>query len=139
MSERIIYCPGVWDLLHLGHLNILRRSKSLGDKLIVGVVSDEGAAAYKRRPVHDEVTRLEVVKALRMVDAAYIQATTDPTPLLELLRPHVLTHGTDWEQLREGQETLERLGIAFVRLPYTQGVSSSEYIAQLVQRGMEVT
>jgi glycerol-3-phosphate cytidylyltransferase len=137
---RIVYCPGVWDLCHIGHLNILNASKALGDLLVVGVVSDDGAEAYKfRRPVHDEQTRLAVIRALRMVDFAVLQPTTDPTPVLEVIRPHVLTHGSDWEQLREGQETLERLGIEFTLLPYTWGTSSSELIETLVKRGQEAT
>jgi rfaE bifunctional protein nucleotidyltransferase chain/domain len=136
---RVIYCPGVFDLLHQGHLNMLTGSKALGDRLIVGVVSDAGAAAYKRLPVQDEGTRLAVIRALRVVDWAVIQPTTDPTPVLELLRPDVLTHGSDWDQLREGQETLARLGIEFAILPYTPGISSSDLVAALVDRGRAVT
>lgn len=142
MARRIIYCPGVWDLLHRGHLNILRASRAMGEMLIVGVVSDDGVEAYKgRRPVHDEQTRLEVIRSLRMVDGARIQPTTDPTPILEALipRPTALTHGDDWERLREGQETLDLLGIEFRLIPYTHGVSSSGYIAELAERGMAVT
>lgn len=138
MSPRIVFCPGVFDLCHIGHLNILRASKALGDVLVVGVVSDEGAAAYKRRPVQDEQTRLAVIKALRMVSFAYLQPTTDPTPLLEVVRPHVLTHGSDWTQLREGQETLTRLGIEFVRLPYTPGVSTGQLIERAFERALAV-
>lgn len=136
---KTIYCPGCWDLLHPGHLNILERSRALGDRLVVGVVSDDGAEAYKRRPVQDEQTRLAVIRALRVVDLAVLQKTTDPTPELEVIRPDILTHGSDWSQLREGQETLERLGIAFVLLPYTPGVSTSDLIAQLFARGAAVT
>lgn len=136
---RVGYVPGVFDLLHVGHLNLLQRAADQVDHLIVGVVSDEGTAAYKRRPVHDEQTRLAVVRALRMVDEAQLQATTDPTPELEGLRPHVLFHGDDWAELKEGQATLARLGIEFVLLPYTRGVSSSEYVAELVARGEVMT
>jgi bifunctional ADP-heptose synthase (sugar kinase/adenylyltransferase) len=56
---------------------------------------------------------------------AVLQPTTDPTPVLERLRPDVMTHGDDWERLREGQETLERLGIEWQLVPYTPGISTT--------------
>lgn len=128
------YCPGVFDLLHLGHLNLLRQARQRCDTLVVGVVSDEGTAAYKRRPVQDEHTRLEVIRELRMVDHAVLQATTDPTPNLIRIRPTMLFHGNDWDRLREGHETLDLLGIRYVKLAYTPGISTSEIIAELVER-----
>jgi glycerol-3-phosphate cytidylyltransferase len=123
---RLGYVPGVFDLLHEGHLNLLRRAREQCDLLAVGVVSDAGCEAYKgKRPVQHEDTRLEVIRNLRMVSCGVMQATTDPTPNLHVLRPQALFHGDDWTRLLEGQETLEALGIAFVLLPYTPGVSTS--------------
>lgn len=128
------YAPGVFDLLHGGHLNLLRRAKARCDVLVVGVVSDEGAAAYKRRPIQDEATRLDLIQSLRCVDHAILQATTDPTPVLEALRPQRIFHGDDWKQLREGHETLARVGIEYVALPYTTGISTSSLIEALATR-----
>lgn len=123
---RVGYVPGVFDLLHVGHLNLLTRARAMCDQLVVGVVSDDGCAAYKgKRPVQDQATRLAVLQALRMVDAAMPQATTDPTDNLRDLRPDALFHGDDWARLLEGQETVDAMGIALVLLPYTAGVSSS--------------
>lgn len=122
----VCYTAGVFDLLHAGHLNLLRESARWGDLLVVGVVSDAGTAAYKgRRPVQDEATRLAVVRALEVVDFAVLQPTTDPTPVLEMLRPAVMTHGSDWDRLREGHASLERLGVKYVTIPYTDGVSTT--------------
>jgi cytidyltransferase-like protein len=133
---RVIYAPGCWDCLHEGHRNLLRRSKALGDFLIVGVVSDVGAAAYKRRPVQSQETRRGNVADLSYVDIAVFQPGTDPTPTLEMLfelglRPDVLTHGSDWTELRAGNETLGRLGIEYVTIPYTLGVSTTETIERM--------
>lgn len=133
---RIVYAPGCFDCLHLGHRNFLRRSKALGDYLIAGVVTDEGAEAYKRRPVQDEQTRLGNVRDLRYVDLAVYQPGTDPTPTLHMLealgmKPNILTHGDDWDRLLKGQETLERMGIEFRLVPYTHGVSTTETIARM--------
>jgi glycerol-3-phosphate cytidylyltransferase len=138
---RVIYHAGVWDLFHAGHLDILERSKALGDLLVVGVVSDEGAAAYKdRAPVVSQDERLRIVSALRCVDAAYLQPGTDPTPVLELLAaqgdcPRAMVHGDDWRALREGQGTLDRLGIELVLLPYGPGRGTTGLIERIREAG----
>jgi len=136
-EPKLIYTAGIWDWMHEGHLNILRRSKALGTHLIVGVVSDDGAEAYKRRPVQHELTRLQVVAAVKYVDAVVLQPTTDPTPILEWLRPAVMTHGDDWDRLLEGNETLKAMGIEFVLIPYTHGVSSTETLQRMAERHMD--
>lgn len=124
---RIIYTAGVFDLLHRGHINLLWRSKQLGDVLVVGVVSDSGCMAYKgRSPVENAQLRERNVLRLGFVDVVVSQRTTDPTEHLERFQPSVMTHGDDWERLIQGHETIDRLGIEFVRLPYTPGISSTE-------------
>lgn len=125
-GPRVVFTAGVFDLLHRGHINLLWRARQLGDILVVGVVSDAGTRAYKgRTPVQDADLRMRNVSALRFVDIVELQATTDPTPLLERYRPDVMTHGDDWVRLREGHETLERLGIEWITLPYTPDVSTT--------------
>jgi cytidyltransferase-like protein len=136
---RIVYTAGVWDLLHTGHRNLLQRSKALGDILVVGVVTDDGAAAYKRRPFQDQDMRLGNVRDLRYVDFAVLQDTTDPSHQLRAIRPAMMTHGDDWQQLLQGNETLAELGIQLILLPYTKGVSTSALLAMLAARGEAVT
>lgn len=127
----VIYTAGVFDLLHTGHLRILERSKALGDVLVVGVLTDLGAAAYKPKPpVYNEHARLEMVRSLRCVDSAFLQAGTDPSDVLRALAavgvvPSLMTHGDDWTELREGNETLRELGIRLHLLPYTPDVSTT--------------
>jgi cytidyltransferase-like protein len=123
---RVIYTAGVWDLLHRGHLNMMWRSKELGDVLVVGVVSDSGCAAYKgRRPAQNVQQRMEAVRRLGFVDVVEIQHGTDPSHNLIRFRPDVMTHGDDWSELLEGNDTLAELGIEFRLLPYTEGVSTT--------------
>lgn len=123
---RVVYTAGVFDLLHRGHLNLLWQSKRMGDVLVVGVVSDMGTNAYKGRlPVQNVAQRMRAVERLGFVDAVVLQRDTDPTPMLERFRPDVMTHGDDWPRLREGHETLERLGIEWALVPYTRGVSTT--------------
>jgi cytidyltransferase-like protein len=124
---RIVYTAGVWDLLHRGHLNLLWESRKLGDILVVGVVTDSGTAAYKRRhPVDPEWKRLTQIRNIPWVDVAVLQDGTDPTAELERFRPDVFTHGDDWARLKQGHETIERLGIEYVSIPYTQGISTTQ-------------
>lgn len=127
-APRVVFVPGCWSILHAGHVSILWRAKQLGDVLVVGVVSDAGVRDYKGRFPFDNVQmRIEAVRRLSFVDVVARQETTDPTPLLERFRPDVLVHGDEpnWQRLREGHDTLERLGIEFVLLPYTEGISTT--------------
>ncbi len=122
----IVMAGGVWDLCHRGHVNLLWRAKALGDLLVVGVVSDAGTKAYKGRfPAENQQLRIRRLERLGFVNVVLPQDGTDPTPLLERIRPDILVHGDDWPQLREGRETLHRLGIEWKLLPYTPGVSTS--------------
>lgn len=136
-GPRIVYTAGVWDLLHTGHLNILRRSKAMGDLLVVGVLTDLGAAAYKPKPpMYNEHARIDVIRSLQIVDAAFLQPGTDPSSVLLAmhalgLTPTIMTHGDDWAELREGGETLERLGVELRLVPYTPDVSTSRVRALL--------
>lgn len=126
---RVVFTAGVFDLLHRGHMNLLWRSRQLAGPdglLVVGVVSDKGVRAYKDRwPAQRVEVRLQNVLRLTFVHAAAVQPTTDPTPLLERYQPDVMTHGDDWARLKQGQESLERMGIEWVLLPYTPDVSTT--------------
>ena len=128
----VVFSAGVWDLLHRGHLNVLWESKRLGHLLIVGVVSDAGCAAYKGfRPRQNAQARMEAIRRLGFVDVVELQNTTDPTPLLERFRPDIMTHSDEWDRLLEGHETLERLGVRWVTIPHTEGISSTKLRAEL--------
>ena len=124
----VVFTAGVWDILHIGHVNLLRRAKALGDTLIVGVLTDEAAERYKPRPVMPFEQRLELIRALRMVDDVATVHDTNATPVLIELDADVLVHGSDishkpgWEI---GQTWMHDHGRQFVVLPYTEGVSST--------------
>ena len=127
-DQRVVFTAGVWDILHVGHLNLLRRARDLGDKLIVGVLTDEAAGRYKPRPVMPFEQRLEIVRALRMVDDVVQVDDTNATAVLQRLAPQILVHGSDidkkpgWEI---GQTWMRENGREFVVVPYTEGVSST--------------
>jgi len=127
-KEVVVFTAGVWDILHVGHLNLLRRARELGDRLLVGVLTDEAAERYKPRPVMRFEDRLELVAALRMVDQVVPVHDTNATPVLQEFKPDILVHGSDidhrpgWEI---GQTWMRESGRRFVVLPYTEGVSST--------------
>ncbi len=126
---RVGYAPGVYDLFHVGHLNILRHARSRCDRLIAGVVSDEMALLAKgRRPVVPLLERLEIVRSIRWVDEAV--AETQPSKL-ETWRRHpfdIIFKGDDWRGTDKG-ERLERdfasVGVQVVYFPYTVHTSST--------------
>ncbi|MDI5964421.1 adenylyltransferase/cytidyltransferase family protein [Streptomyces sp. SL13] len=123
------YAPGVYDLFHVGHLNILRHARSRCDYLIAGVVSDEMSALAKgRRPVVPLTERLEIVRSIRWVDEAVPE--TVPSKL-EMWRRHpfdVIFKGDDWRGTDKGAR-LERdfatVGVGVVYFPYTVHTSST--------------
>jgi D-beta-D-heptose 7-phosphate kinase/D-beta-D-heptose 1-phosphate adenosyltransferase len=108
-GKRIVFTNGVFDILHAGHVQILRRAKALGDLLIVGINSDESTRRLKgnARPINHELDRLALVSALEPVDYAIIFDHDDPSALIRTLRPHVHVKGGDYTP-----ETLPEAGAA---------------------------
>jgi glycerol-3-phosphate cytidylyltransferase len=106
---------------------LLWRARALCDVLVVGVLSDVGAKAYKDVwPAQNSEIRMRAVARLGFVDVVVPQTTTDPTDVLERFVPDMLIHGDDWDRLIEGHETIERLGVEWVLLPYTPNISSTK-------------
>lgn len=134
---RIGYAPGVYDLFHIGHLNILRHARQHCDYLVAGVVSDEMAELAKgRRPVIPVQERLEIVRALAIVDEAIVETQPDKLETWRTRPFHVIFKGDDWRGTVKG-ERLERdfarVGVEVVYFPYTVHTSSSMLRAALDQ------
>ncbi|MGW8849001.1 adenylyltransferase/cytidyltransferase family protein [Streptomyces xiamenensis] len=124
------YAPGVYDLFHIGHLNILRHARSRCDYLVAGVVSDEMAQLAKGRPpVIPLVERLEIVRSIRYVDAAFVETVPDKVTTWQQVRFDILFKGDDWRGTPKG-EKLERdfrqVGVEVVYFPYTVHTSSTQ-------------
>ena len=126
---RVGYVPGVFDMFHVGHLNILRNARLACDYLIAGVVTDAKAHAAKGRyPVVPEHERVEIVGSIRYVDRAVVESVPDKLAMWELLRFDVMIKGDDWRGTERGDH-LERdmagVGVEVVYLPYTVHTSST--------------
>jgi glycerol-3-phosphate cytidylyltransferase len=124
------YAPGVYDLFHIGHLNVLARAKGLCDHLIAGVVSDELATRAKgRAPVVPLEERLEIVRSIRHVDEAVAEVLPEKLDTWRLVGFDVIFKGDDWKRTAKGDK-LERdfaaVGVRVVYLPYTVHTSSTQ-------------
>ena len=123
------YTTGVFDMFHIGHLNILRQAKAQCDYLIVGVSTDELTMEYKfRRPIIGFDDRIAIVSAIRYVDLAVPQTSMDKYHAWEKLHFDVLFHGSDWQNTdmyEKAERDLSGVGVRIVYFPYTQGISSS--------------
>ncbi|MDT0322040.1 MULTISPECIES: adenylyltransferase/cytidyltransferase family protein [unclassified Streptomyces] len=129
------YAPGVYDLFHVGHLNLLRHARSRCDYLVAGVVSDEMALLAKGRPpVIPLMERLEIVRSIRFVDAAFVETVPDKLETWQQVRFDVLFKGDDWRGTPRGDK-LERdfatVGVEVVYFPYTVHTSSTQLRAAL--------
>ena len=130
MKERVIgYTTGVFDMFHIGHLNILKQAKSRCDYLIVGVSTDDLVQSYKnKKPIIPFEERIEIVKAIKYVDEVVPQISMDKRQAWEKLRYDILFHGSDWkgsEMYNKVIKDLEEVGVKVFFLPHTQGVSST--------------
>jgi len=128
---KIVYAAGVFDILHGGHIRYLEEARRLGDFLIVGLLTDDGAMAYKRRPAMLYGERKEVMEGLRCVDLVVRQDDTDPTATLERLEEvgikiDILVRGTDYKKVPPGSKFVKSGGGKVVRIKYSSDISSSE-------------
>lgn len=122
------YTAGVFDLFHIGHVNILRNARALCDRLIVGVTVDELVRYKNKTAVIPYVERIEIVRACRYVDAAVSQTEIDKFSAWERLKFDVLFVGDDWhgsKQWKEYESKLNDVGARVIYLPYTGATSST--------------
>lgn len=118
------------DLIHPGHLNILKEAAKLGE-VTVGLLTDKAIASYKRLPYLDFGQRKIIVENLKAVHEVVVQDTLDYRPNLKKLKPDYVVHGDDWkegvqqETRQQVIDTLKAWGGQLVEVPYTKGISST--------------
>ncbi|MEV0585118.1 PfkB family carbohydrate kinase [Nonomuraea sp. NPDC050310] len=131
-GRQLIATGGCFDLLHAGHVSLLRRARALGDALIVCVNSDESVRRLKGpgRPLVGQRDRVEVLRALGCVDAVLVFEEDTPEAVIEQVRPHVWVKGGDYSERRlPEQEVLDRIGAEAVVLSSVPGRSTTNLIA----------
>jgi len=126
---KIGYTTGVFDMFHVGHLNILKRAKEHCDHLIVGVSTDELVEEYKhKRPVVPYEERAAIVKAIRYVDEVVPQVDRDKAAAQTALGFQIMFVGDDWKGsplFTQVEAEFERRGVEVMYFPYTSGTSST--------------
>ena len=129
-DTRIVgYVPGAYDMFHIGHLNILRRSRENCDYLIAGVVLDEVLAQAKGRlPLVPHHERMEIVAAMDCVDEVVTDISSDKFVMWQKLKFDVIFKGDDWKGTPKGdrlETSLGAVGVQVVYFPYTVHTSST--------------
>lgn len=123
------FTSGVFDMFHIGHLNIIRKAKEQCDYLIVGVSTDEVVSSYKHKtPIIPYEQRAAIVEALKYVDEVVPQTTMDKLEMWKMKHFDVMFHGDEWrgtDLYNRYEEEFEKVGVRIVYLPHTEGISSS--------------
>ena len=123
------YVPGVWDLFHVGHLNLIQRARQRCDLLVVGVVTDDAVEAMKGyRPVVPWSERAAIVESVRHVDEVIADDSQDKRLAWQTRNFDVLFKGDDWEGTPKGlalEQQMGEVGVRVVYFPYTSHTSST--------------
>jgi len=124
------YTSGVFDLFHIGHLNILRNSKSMCDHLIVGVSTDELVYEYKKKwPIIPFLERVEILRHIRYVDTTIAQEDMDKMKMWRRLKFNIMFVGDDWidtPKWENLEDSFNKIGVKIIYFPYYKGTSSSK-------------
>ena len=135
-GKSVVFTNGCFDILHRGHVHVLRQAKATGDVLIVALNSDRSVRQLKgeKRPVLSETDRIELIGAMEMVDYLIVFDDLEPYKLIAAIKPDVLAKGGDWSaQTMVGADVVQRAGGRVVVIPYLKGFSSSEIIERIMK------
>lgn len=122
------YTTGVFDLFHIGHLNLLKNAKGMCDKLVVGVTVDELVTYKGKKAVIPFSDRAEIVRCCKYVDAVIPQYDMDKLAACKKLNANILFVGDDWydtPKWKEYEKELSNVGVQVIYFPYTKGISST--------------
>ena len=138
-GDRIVFTNGCFDILHRGHVEYLREAATLGDRLIIGLNSDESVRRLgkaKDRPLNDQDSRARVLTALRAVDAVVIFDQDTPLELIRTIGPDVLVKGGDWKEDRiVGADLVKAAGGEVRSLKLVDGFSTSSLVERIRHGG----
>src|SRR5690554_2124549 len=138
--EKVVYVGMSADLVHPGHLNILKEAAKHGE-VVVGLLTDAAIASYKRIPYMEFEQRKIVIENIKGVSQVVPQETLDYVPNLRKYKPDYVVHGDDWKEGVQRQtrakviEALAEWGGELIEIPYTQGISSTQLNKALKEIG----
>tara|TARA_B100001093_G_scaffold33531_1_gene29055 strand:+ start:449 stop:904 length:456 start_codon:yes stop_codon:yes gene_type:complete len=138
---KIGYTTGVFDLFHIGHLKILEQAKSLCEKLVVGVTTDELVLYKYKQSVIPFEERIKIVESLKCVDSAIPQESMDKKVAWENIKFDVMFVGDDWkgtDKWNAYEDEFRKVGVDIMYFPYTKGTSSTLINEILILRREEL-
>ena len=137
---KIVFTNGCFDIIHPGHIDLLRRARALGTKLIVGINSDASTRRIKGapRPFFSQEDRAEILKNLQSVDEVVVFDEPTPEKLIEKIKPDVLVKGGDWK-IEEiiGADFVKSYGGEVFSIPLKEGFSSSRVVEKIQSANVE--
>ena len=129
-ANKIVFTNGVFDLVHSGHVELLNFAKMLGDKLVVGLNSDNSTRLLKgnKRPINKEEDRKNIIQSLRAVDEVIVFDSIDTTDLINNLNPDIIVKGGEWtvDEVRERDKIPDNIEVYVY--PFKEGYSSTNII-----------
>lgn len=135
-GKKIVFTNGCFDIIHVGHIDYLKKAKDLGDILVIAINSDKSVKRIKgdKRPINNEFDRLKFLEAFYFTDFITIFNEDTPLNLIKLIKPDILVKGGDW-QLEEivGKEIVDEYGGSVRTIPYLEGYSTSNLINKILK------
>jgi D-glycero-beta-D-manno-heptose 1-phosphate adenylyltransferase len=133
-GHKIVFTNGCFDLLHLGHVDYLEKSRQLGDKLVLGLNTDTSISRIKgpSRPLQDEMSRARVMASLLFVDAVVLFDDDTPLELIKAVQPDILVKGDDYTiENIVGQEVVTARGGEVKTVPLVKGYSTTNIVKKI--------
>lgn len=140
-AKTIVFTNGCFDLLHLGHVDYLEKARSLGDKLVLGLNSDDSVSRFKgqNRPIQDQNSRSRVLAALQVVDLVVFFNDDTPLTLISEILPDILVKGSDYSAEANdhsaeyiiGSDVVKKNGGVVKTIDFVSGYSTSKIIEKI--------
>ena len=133
-NKKIVFTNGCFDLIHLGHIEVIARSADLGDILIIGVNTDNSIKRLKgpNRPIVEEISRAKQLAALEFVDAVVLFDQDTPIDLIKMINPNIITKGGDYNTDQViGNDIVTQNDGEVVIIPLTQGYSTTSILEKI--------
>ncbi|GAA4308569.1 D-glycero-beta-D-manno-heptose 1-phosphate adenylyltransferase [Nibribacter koreensis] len=134
-GQKIVFTNGCFDIVHIGHVDYLERARLLGDKLILGLNTDQSVSRLKgpSRPLQDEMSRQRVMASFWFVDAVVLFDQETPYELIKAVQPDVLVKGDDYTiDTIVGHDLVLERGGEVKTIPLVKGYSTSQVVARIL-------
>lgn len=136
-NQKIVFTNGCFDIVHLGHVDYLEKARLLGDKLVVGVNTDQSVSKLKgpNRPLQDEMSRTRVMASFWFVDAVVLFDQETPYELIKAVQPNILVKGDDYTlENIVGHDLVLEKGGEVKTIPLVKGYSTTQVVAKILDK-----